>query len=59
VLRTRWQGKGTAMENLLMLEYAVITMPGIDDDDVRLGQMLALIAGLSLVLLGRLAYLVS
>ena len=46
------------MENLLMLEYAVITMPGIDDDDVRLGQMLALIAGLSLVLLGRLAYLV-
>lgn len=47
------------MENWLMLEYAVIAIPGIDGDDVRLGQMLALIAGLSLVLLGRLAYLLS
>jgi hypothetical protein len=45
------------MESMLVAQYAVVAMPGIDPDDVRLGQMLALIAGLSLLLLGRLAYL--
>jgi hypothetical protein len=44
------------MESLLVAEYAIITMPDIDRDDVRLGQMLVLIAGLSIMVLGRLVY---
>ncbi len=47
------------MEAFLMLECAVIAMPDIDMDDVRLGQMLVLIAGLLIVLLGRIGYLLS
>jgi hypothetical protein len=45
------------MESLLVAEYAVITMPDIDRDDMRLGQMLVLVAGLSATVLGRLVYL--
>ncbi len=43
------------MENCLMFEYAMITMPDIDMDDVRFGQLLVLLGALSIAVLGRLA----
>ena len=43
------------MENYLMFEYAMITMPDIDMDDVRFGQLLVLVGALSIAVLGRLA----
>jgi hypothetical protein len=43
------------MENYLMFEYAMITMPDIDMDDVRFGQLLVLLGALSIAVLGRVA----
>jgi hypothetical protein len=43
------------MENCLMFEYVMITMPDIDMDDVRFGQLLVLLGALSIAVLGRLA----
>ena len=43
------------MENGLMFEYAMIMMPDIEMDDVRVGQLLVLLGALSIAVLGRLA----
>ncbi|HEX7894753.1 MAG TPA: hypothetical protein VF447_11220 [Terriglobales bacterium] len=43
------------MEHHLLFEYAMITMPDIDVDDVRFGQLLVILGALSIAVLGRLA----
>jgi hypothetical protein len=44
---------------LLTTEHALLSMSEVDMDDVRLGQLLVLSVGLSVLLLGRLLYLVT
>jgi hypothetical protein len=35
-----------------LMQYAILSMPDVDPEDVRLGQLLTLLGGMTVVLLG-------